>query len=153
MVLTQQHRETGIGADAVADDLHTLLKRAGVDDPLVLVGHSIGGPYTRTYVGKYGDQVAGLVMVDPSHPDQVARLGKAVKVDAHPGQAGWIMHTATALSWTGIVRFAMANAGQGKLPKDAAARMAACFTLPSTWLSNCWKFASKRWATSRAALS
>ena len=36
---------------------------------------------------------------------------------------------------------------------QAAARMAALFTLPSTWLSNCWKLASKRLATSRAALS
>ena len=36
---------------------------------------------------------------------------------------------------------------------QAAARIAALLTLPSTWLSNCWKLASKRWATSRAALS
>lgn len=112
-------------AAAVADDLHALLKGAGINDPLVLVGHSIGGPYTRTYAGKYGDQVAGLVMVDASHPDQVARLGKVSNTNAHPGQMSWIMHTATALSWTGVVRFAMANAGQGKLPKEAAARMAA----------------------------
>lgn len=124
-IMWSDAKDTQQRASAVADDLHALLKGAGITGPLVLVGHSIGGPYTRTYVGKYGEQVAGLVMVDASHPDQVARLGKAVKVDAHPGQAGWIMHTATALSWTGIVRFAMANAGQGKLPKDAAARMAA----------------------------
>ena len=36
---------------------------------------------------------------------------------------------------------------------QAAARIAALLTLPSTWPSNCWKLASKRWATSRAALS
>ena len=36
---------------------------------------------------------------------------------------------------------------------QAAARIAALLTLPSTWPSNCWKFFSKRWATSRAALS
>src|SRR5260221_13149401 len=36
---------------------------------------------------------------------------------------------------------------------QAAARVAACLTLPSTWPSNCRKFFSKRWATSRAALS
>lgn len=124
-IMWSDAKDTPQRASAVADDLHALLKGAGITGPLILVGHSIGGPYTRTYVGKYGEQVAGLVLVDASHPDQVARLGKAVKVDAHPGQAGWIMHTATALSWTGIVRFAMANAGQGKLPKDAAARMAA----------------------------
>jgi len=124
-IMWSDAKDTPQRASAVADDLHALLRGAGITNPLVLVGHSIGGPYTRTYVGKYGEQVAGLVMVDASHPDQVARLGKAAHVDAHPRQAGWIMHTATALSWTGIVRLAMANAGQGKLPKDAAARMAA----------------------------
>ena len=36
---------------------------------------------------------------------------------------------------------------------QAAERMADLLTLSSTWLSNCWKFFSKRWATSRAALS
>lgn len=116
---TPQHAAT------VADDLHALLKGAGIIDPLVLVGHSIGGPYVRTYTGKYGDQVAGLVLVDTSHPDQVARISKVANTDAHPGQVAWIMHTATRLAWTGAVRFAMANAGQGKLPKDATAKLAA----------------------------
>jgi pimeloyl-ACP methyl ester carboxylesterase len=112
-------------AAAVADDLHVLLKGAGITDPLVLVGHSIGGPYVRAYTGKYGDQVAGLVLVDTSHPDQVARLGKVSNTNAHPGQVAWIMHTATRLAWTGAVRFLMANAGQGQLPKDATAKLAA----------------------------
>lgn len=112
-------------AGAVVDDLHALLKGAGITDQLVLVGHSIGGPYVRAYTGKYGDQVAGLVLVDTSHPDQVARLGKVANTDAHPKQVAWIMHTATKLAWTGAVRFAMANAGQDKLPKDATARLAA----------------------------
>lgn len=112
-------------AAAVADDLHALLKGAGITDPLVLVGHSIGGPYVRAYTGKYGDQVAGLVLVDTSHPDQVARLSKVSNTNAHPGQVAWIMHTATKLAWTGAVRFLMANAGQGDLPKEATAKLAA----------------------------
>lgn len=124
-IMWSDPKDTPQRAAAVADDLDALLKGAGIDDRLVLVGHSIGGPYVRTYVGKYGDRVAGLVMVDTSHPDQVARLGKVANTDANPRKVAWIIHTATALSWTGAVRFAMANAGQGKLPQDAAARMAA----------------------------
>jgi len=112
-------------ASAVADDLHAMLKSAGITDPLVLVGHSIGGPYIRTYTGRYGDQVAGLVFVDGSHPDQVARLGKATGTDVHPRQASLLMHGASALSWTGIVRFLRSDAADGKLPKDAADRMGA----------------------------
>ncbi|NIJ35905.1 pimeloyl-ACP methyl ester carboxylesterase [Sphingopyxis panaciterrae] len=124
-IMWSDPKDTPQRAAAVADDLHALLKGAGISDQLVLVGHSIGGPYIRTYTGRYGDQVAGLVMVDASHPDQVARLGKVANTNAHPGQAAWIMHTASALAWTGAVRLAMANAGQGKLPRAAAARMAA----------------------------
>jgi pimeloyl-ACP methyl ester carboxylesterase len=57
----------------VADELHVLLSRAGVGGPLVLVGHSFGGLYTRVYAGRYPDQVVGMVLVDASHPDQWVR--------------------------------------------------------------------------------
>jgi len=104
-IMWSDPKNTPQRASAVADDLHALLKGAGIMDPLVLVGHSIGGTYARTYVGKYGDQVAGLVMVDSSHPDQVERLGRVVSVDVHPKRASTLMHAANALAWTGIVRF------------------------------------------------
>lgn len=112
-------------AAAVADDLHATLKAAGISGPLVLVGHSVGGPYVRTYVGRYGDQVAGLVMVDPSTPDQVARLGKATGADVHPGRASILFHAASALAWTGIVRVMASGTGDKHLPRDAAAAQAA----------------------------
>lgn len=54
--------------DAVAD-LHALLAAAKVPGPYVLVGHSLGGLFVRLYAGRYPDEVAGLVLVDPSHED------------------------------------------------------------------------------------
>jgi pimeloyl-ACP methyl ester carboxylesterase len=60
-------------ARQVAHELHTLLERAAIAGPYVLVGHSIGGLYVRTYTEQYSDAVAGLVLVDSSHPDQLAR--------------------------------------------------------------------------------
>ncbi len=124
-IMWSDAKDTPQRAAAVADDLHATLKGAGINDQLVLVGHSIGGPYIRTYVGRYGDKVAGLVFVDGSYPDQVARLGKVTGTNVHPKQASLLMHTASALSWTGIVRFMMADAAEGKLPKDAADRLGA----------------------------
>jgi pimeloyl-ACP methyl ester carboxylesterase len=53
--------------------LHTLLRRAGVGGPYVLVGHSIGGFHARLYAHRYPREVAGMVLVDASHPDQLAR--------------------------------------------------------------------------------
>jgi pimeloyl-ACP methyl ester carboxylesterase len=58
----------------VADDLHHLLDRAAVPGPYVLVGHSIGALYVRSYAERYGNEVAGLVLVDGSHDQQNQRL-------------------------------------------------------------------------------
>ena len=55
---------------SVAGDLHEMLQRAGVLQPYVLVGASIGGVYARIYTARYPNDVAGLVLVDSSHPDQ-----------------------------------------------------------------------------------
>lgn len=59
-------------AEHIAQDLHTLLTNAGIPGPYVLVGWSYGGLYIREYAGLYGDEVAGLVLMDSSYPDQWA---------------------------------------------------------------------------------
>ncbi len=61
-------------SDRIADELHALLSAGGVDGPYVLVGHSFGGLNMRLFASRYPEQVAGLVLVDASHPDQVERL-------------------------------------------------------------------------------
>ncbi len=42
--------------------------------PYVLVGHSIGGIHIRVYQNTYPADVAGMVLVDSSHPDQRKRF-------------------------------------------------------------------------------
>jgi pimeloyl-ACP methyl ester carboxylesterase len=56
------------------DDLHALLGAAGIEPPYLLVGWSIGGWYVRAYAARYPDEVAGIVLLDATHPDEVARL-------------------------------------------------------------------------------
>jgi microcystin degradation protein MlrC/pimeloyl-ACP methyl ester carboxylesterase len=53
-----------------AKQLHALLAAAGVAGPIVLIGHSLGGLLNRIYAGRYPAQVAGVVMLDASHPAQ-----------------------------------------------------------------------------------
>jgi len=65
-------------ADAIVDELHTLLARAGVEPPYVLVGHSIGGMYVRLYAHEHPDEVAGMVLVDATHEEQFARMPEAI---------------------------------------------------------------------------
>src|SRR4029079_17451033 len=59
--------------DAV-NDLHAVLITAKVPAPYVLVGHSLGGIIVRLYAHQYPGEVAGLVLVDPAHEDQFARM-------------------------------------------------------------------------------
>jgi pimeloyl-ACP methyl ester carboxylesterase len=54
----------------VIDDLHELLHRANVPAPYLLVGHSIGGEYVRIFDARYPSEVAGMILVDSTHPDQ-----------------------------------------------------------------------------------
>jgi pimeloyl-ACP methyl ester carboxylesterase len=74
---------------ALATDLHTLLDRAGVPGPYVLVGHSSGGPYVRVFAARYPDQVAGMVLLDPQPADAFAALPQ------YPGEYTMIRTVAT----------------------------------------------------------
>lgn len=57
-------------AQHIAQELHILLHNANIEGPYVFVGWSYGGLYVREYAQQYGDDVAGLVLLDSSHPDQ-----------------------------------------------------------------------------------
>ena len=54
----------------VAAELRRALRAAGVAPPYVLVGASLGGPYTRIFADLYPEDVAGLVLVDPTPDDE-----------------------------------------------------------------------------------
>ncbi len=58
-------------SERIVAELHTLLTRAGVPGPYVLVGHSYGGLFVQMYAYTYPHEVAGLVLVDSVHEDQV----------------------------------------------------------------------------------
>jgi pimeloyl-ACP methyl ester carboxylesterase len=57
-------------ASAIAEDLHRLLRKAGIAPSYVLVGFSFGGICVRVYADKYREEVAGMVLVDSTHFDE-----------------------------------------------------------------------------------
>jgi len=59
-------------------DLHALLAAAKIDGPLLLVGHSLGGFNMKLYAATHPEQVAGLVLVDPSEERLWPRVGQAL---------------------------------------------------------------------------
>ena len=63
--------------NAITSDLAGLLRSAKISPPYVLVGHSIGGLYARAYDKRHDDQVAGMVLIDSSHEEQIWRFAKS----------------------------------------------------------------------------
>lgn len=57
----------------IATELHTLLGNAGIQGPFILVGHSIAGVNMQTYASRYPDEIAGMVLLDSSHENQLSR--------------------------------------------------------------------------------
>ena len=88
-------------ARQVAQDLHEALTRAGEHGPFVLVGQSLGGLYATSFTKYFGAEVAGLVLVDPSHPDQVARVA-AFMTETRSLRS----RIAVWLAWSGLLRAA-----------------------------------------------
>ncbi|WP_161965896.1 alpha/beta fold hydrolase [Steroidobacter cummioxidans] len=62
----------------VAADLHALLAIERITPPYVLAGQSLGGMNAFAFANRYRDEVAGLVLVDSSHPQQLARINSVL---------------------------------------------------------------------------
>jgi pimeloyl-ACP methyl ester carboxylesterase len=81
-----------------ATELHAALHEIGVTGPYVLAGHSYGGLVLRAFAALYRDEVAGMVLVDASHPDQWARFGVSSKV------LGWSNKVGSVVARFGVFR-------------------------------------------------
>jgi pimeloyl-ACP methyl ester carboxylesterase len=109
-------------AEQVSGELHTLLEGADTEGPYVLVGHSYGGLYARMYAARYPNQVAGVALVDSSHPQQFTR-----------SPDGWAMYEQIRrmgafvpwLARLGVIRLANFYPAHPDLPSQQRAQIAA----------------------------
>jgi pimeloyl-ACP methyl ester carboxylesterase len=88
--------------EAITADLHAALTATGEPGPYVMAGASMGGAYVMTFTREYPDEVAGVVFVDASHPDQTARLVAAAP--ANDPAIPVLFRALAALNWTGLPR-------------------------------------------------
>jgi pimeloyl-ACP methyl ester carboxylesterase len=63
-------------AARITDELERTLATLGVTGPLVLVGHSYGGMLLREFVRRHPERIAGVVLVDSAHPEQLRRSAR-----------------------------------------------------------------------------
>ena len=90
-------------AERIVDELHTLLQRAAVPPPYILVGHSFGGLTIPLFAARFPEETAGMVLVDPvvpaewnppsEHDHKLTRIGAQV------------CRRAALLSRVGLIRF------------------------------------------------
>jgi pimeloyl-ACP methyl ester carboxylesterase len=83
-------------ARQLSRELYTALKNAGVDFPVILVGHSAGGLFSTVFAGLYPDAIAGLILVDPATAEAYEAMGEddpafwESRADATPYETdGW----------------------------------------------------------------
>lgn len=61
-------------SSAIVHDLHRLLHRAELPPPYVIVAHSMGALGAMLFADRHLPELAGMVLVDPSFPDQAETL-------------------------------------------------------------------------------
>ena len=67
----------------IAREQRAMLQAAGAKPPYILVGHSLGGLYQYTYAKLFPSEVAGLILLDPTHP----KHWETMQRDYKPGAA------------------------------------------------------------------
>lgn len=88
-------------------DFEQLLAHSGLRQPLVLVGHSLGGLLVADFARAHPQQVAGLVLVDAVHRQQDAADDPAVLSGAYAAQRrdlGRLTKFGAAVAPTGLLR-------------------------------------------------
>ena len=105
--------------ESIAADLHAALTAAHETAPFVMVGHSLGGPYIMEFTKKYGGDVAGLVFVDASHPDQVQRFKQVLGKDLDGAMTPYKI--AAVLAPIGVPRLFWPTEDSSHVPEHALA--------------------------------
>lgn len=103
-------------AEAIAGDLHALLAAAELPGPYVLAGHSFGGLYVRAYAAEFPEEVAGVALIDSSHPDQWTRPPR----DGLFAVVQWTYRAARAAVRVGVLRAFDVFPVDPDLPPDQA---------------------------------
>ncbi len=90
-------------AERIVAELHSLLDRAAIPGPYVLVGHSFGGLTMPLFAARYPEQIAGMVLVDPVVP---AEWNPPSEQDLKRSSIGSkVCRRAALLSRAGVIRF------------------------------------------------
>ncbi|GAB2836461.1 alpha/beta hydrolase [Actinocorallia aurea] len=103
--------------EVLGDELVALLDAAAVAEPVVLIGHSMGGIIARDVAVRYRDRVAGLLLVDSSHELMRAHLGQV-----NWRREQWAIAARRRLTWYGARR-ALDDLGWRRMDRTTAEQL------------------------------
>lgn len=121
-------------ARQAAMHLRALLRSANTTPPYVLVGHSMGGLFIRIFADLFPKEVAGLVLVDASHPDQHRRSSA---IETHMRSGFRLLKSVPMLAGVGYIRLSgffdsWAEGLPEKQAAEAEAFLSSCRHLKTT---------------------
>lgn len=124
-IMWSDSRREPLDGEGIAHDLHALLRGAQEAPPYVLVGHSRGAMFSLIYNDLYDSEVAGLVFVEPSHPEQEKHREKeGISNGAQPLLSVKLLR---ALDWTALPRAFSGFCSKDGMPDDVVAACKAWF--------------------------
>ncbi|HVZ84084.1 MAG TPA: alpha/beta hydrolase [Terracidiphilus sp.] len=91
----------------IARELHTMLERAAIRPPYVLVGHSFGGLVMRRFALLYPDEIQSIVLVDPMRCDEWPPLNPGKQAQVNRGKR--LSSYAIPIASVGIARLAVTS--------------------------------------------
>jgi len=91
-------------SEEVVKELHTVLTKAGIESPYILVGDSFGGYTARLYAHKFPEKVVGMVLTHAIHEETALNFPLSLKIMAIVFLVGF--KTTQIVATLGIVRLA-----------------------------------------------
>lgn len=111
-----------------AEDLHALLRSAGVKGPHVLLGASLGGAISDLYAAAYPKDVAGMVLLDSTLPAYLDMYKRLFPPGSGPQPGEWRQE---AEHLDRLATFRQAGEVQGQRRKIPVTYIAATVSLPA----------------------
>ena len=117
-------------AQHIASELHTLLQNSQTPGPYVLVGWSYGGLYIRAYASQYREEVAGLVLLDSSSPEQCTSTPAWQAQCASTARIASVAHVLARFGVMRVIGLFQATTG---LPEPQSGALLASFSATKDW--------------------